>query len=400
MMGEAKKNFEALPLNYSDPILGIAQRYRDDPRNPKIDCSLGVIPGHTLDKVWKPPVVERLLEVIHSKYHQSYLPILGHSGFREGVKNYLGSPLTVIQTLGSTGALFLAFEFYRSYFHSNIVVVSTPSWPNYGQIASKNGLAFKEVPYLNQDLRPNIKLYLEEIDSLLSQGKKVIGVIQIACHNPTGIDLSLEDLREISSFFKLNFPNAALVLDHAYDGFVPFSECKERLNTIEAPHFCCYSFSKNFGLYSLRTGALCVNFGKEFSDETLRLENAFKIKIRGEYSTPPALGAEIVAQVISASVNEWMEQVDNKRLEIEKMRQTFVNFLPKEFTFLLNQRGMFLYIPGSYLNRPSHDVQENLIEENAIYTVAIGKDLRINISSLKTEEEVERVATAVRQYLI
>ena len=61
----------------------------------------------------------------------------------------------------------------------------------------------------------------------------------------------------------------------------------------------CSSFSKNFGLYGERVGALTVVTTRE--DAAQRALSHVRISVRTNYSNPPTPGAAIVATLLAAA---------------------------------------------------------------------------------------------------
>ena len=71
----------------------------------------------------------------------------------------------------------------------------------------------------------------------------------------------------------------------------------------------CQSYSKNFGLYNERTGAILI--AGPTPDATAAAVSQFKILVRCNWSNPPAHGARIVATVLNTPelYAEWLECV-------------------------------------------------------------------------------------------
>merc|ERR1712086_457297 len=86
-------------------------------------------------------------------------------------------------------------------------------------------------------------------------------LLHACAHNPTGMDPTLEQWKELSSVIK----NQELVtfFDCAYQGFASGDASKDAAAVrmfVEDGHLISMvqSFSKNFGLYGQRVGALSV----------------------------------------------------------------------------------------------------------------------------------------------
>ena len=134
--------------------------------------------------------------------------------------------------------------------------------------------------------------------------------------------------------------------------------------------------SKNFGLYNERTGALTiVTKSSAVADAAL---SQVKILIRGNYSNPPAHGAQIVTTILKSPElrAEWEMELEAVRNRIHDMRREFVEGLhargvERDFSFMEDQNGMF-----SFTGLTKEQVQR-LRNEYSIYIVDSG---RINVA--------------------
>jgi aspartate/tyrosine/aromatic aminotransferase len=152
----------------------------------------------------------------------------------------------------------------------------------------------------------------------------------------------------------------------------------------------CSSFSKNFGLYSERVGALTVVTGDRASAETAM--SHIKTCIRANWSNPPAHGARIVATVLGDAElrRQWEGEVAAMRDRIHAMRRRFVEGMQaagstRDWSFLERQRGMFSF---SGLTPVQVD---QLRTEYGIYIVGNG---RINVAGM-TEANLPPLCRAI-----
>ncbi|MCX7902707.1 MAG: aminotransferase class I/II-fold pyridoxal phosphate-dependent enzyme, partial [Burkholderiaceae bacterium] len=221
-------------------------------------------------------------------------------------------------------------------------------------------------------------------------------VLHACCHNPTGVDLSLEQWRELVDIIK----HRALIpfLDIAYQGFGESLHedaiAVRLLANAEVPGFIASSFSKSFSLYGERVGALTIVTANR--DEATRVLSQVKRLIRTNYSNPPTHGAAIVASILrDADLRAlWERELAGMRDRIKAMRERLVDGLrrhgvPRDFSFLLRQRGMF-----SYTGLTPEQV-ERLRREYGIYAVATG---RICVAALNTSN-IEYVCGALASVL-
>src|SRR5690606_27549039 len=107
-------------------------------------------------------------------------------------------------------------------------------------------------------------------------------------------------------------------------------------------------FSKNFGLYNERTGALSVKAANK--DALQAVLSQLKVCARVNYSNPPAHGGDIVTTILgdAALRAQWVAELDGMRARIQGMRTAFVQGLKKagaaqDFSFIETQKGMFSF---------------------------------------------------------
>jgi aspartate aminotransferase len=163
----------------------------------------------------------------------------------------------------------------------------------------------------------------------------------------------------------------------------------------QTPEFLvCGSYSKNFGLYSERVGALLVVCGETAT--VPKVASNVKVAVRSNYSNPPRHGAAIVATILSdpALRQQWLTELAAMRERIHSMRQLFVESMKQtncgvDFSFLLGQRGMFSY---SGLT----PMQVDWLRSNkGIYVIGSG---RINVAGITTSN-VAKLSEAIAQAL-
>src|SRR5207244_29645 len=177
-----------------------------------------------------------------------------------------------------------------------------------------------------------------------------IVVLHACCHNPTGVDPSPEQwgriLEVVRSRGHLPF------LDLAYQGFGESVDADgsvvRRFAATPGPLFVASSFSKSFSLYGERVGALSIVAADR--DEAARVLSQVKRFVRGNYSSPPTFGGQVVATILdSPELNAlWEQELGAMRERIRGNRRALVDRLAArargaDFRFVLEQRGMFSY---------------------------------------------------------
>lgn len=256
--------------------------------------------------------------------------------------------------------------------------VSNPSWPNHKGVFNSAGLEVCEYAYYDAE---NHAL---DFDALLAslnnaQAGDVV-LFHGCCHNPTGIDPTLEQWQTLA---QLSVEKGWLPLfDFAYQGFARgLEEDAEGLRAFAALHkelIVASSYSKNFGLYNERVGA-CTLVAAD-AETVDRAFSQMKSAIRANYSNPPAHGASVVATILSNDALRaiWEQELTDMRQRIQRMRLLFVNTLQekgadRDFSFITKQNGMF-----SFSGLTKEQVLR-LREEFGVYAVASG---RVNVAGM------------------
>src|SRR5690606_32595913 len=223
-----------------------------------------------------------------------------------------------------------------------------------------------------------------------------IVVLHACCHNPTGVDPSFDQWKEIAQVIKEK--DLVPFLDIAYQGFGEGIEEDAAVVRMfadqEITMLVSSSFSKSFSLYGERVGALTLIC--DSSEEGERVMSQLKRVIRTNYSNPPTHGGTVVASVLNTPelYELWTQELAGMRERIRSMRSQLVeklkeNGVNQDFSFVLQQRGMFSY---SGLTKEQVDV---LREEHGVYAVASG---RICVAALNSRN-IDYVAKAIAAVL-
>lgn len=108
------------------------------------------------------------------------------------------------------------------------------------------------------------------------------------------------------------------------------------------------SFSKNFGLYGQRVGALSI-IGED-EGEAKRVLSQLKMTIRPMYSNPPRYGAQVVKTILSDDrlTNDFIDQCKDMADRINTMRVSLRSSLEegeqdRSWDHITKQIGMFAY---------------------------------------------------------
>ncbi|WP_432453121.1 MULTISPECIES: amino acid aminotransferase [unclassified Agarivorans] len=391
--------FERVSAAAADPILGLTEAFKADPRPNKINLGVGIYKNEAgATPVLKTVKIaeQKLLETESSK---SYLSIEGNPAYGLEVQKLLfGENSEIVssqraftaQSPGGTGALHNAAEFAYNHLGVRTVWVSNPTWANHGNIFKALGLEVKAYDYYNpetQDL--DFAAMLSSLEHV-SAGDLVL--FHGCCHNPTGIDPTIEQWQQLANLAasKKILP----LFDFAYQGFsigVEEDAAGLRLFAEQIKELMvASSFSKNFGLYNERVGAFTLV--AQNKEQGAAAFSQVKAGIRANYSNPPSHGAAVVTTILQNPElkAQWHSEVTEMRERIKEMRDLFVATLAEkgaegDYSFIQRQNGMF-----SFSGLSKQQVQI-LKEQHAVYIVGSG---RISVAGM-TKDNMQALCEAI-----
>lgn len=374
--------FQHIPPYAGDPILSLMEQFNTDPREGKVNLSIGLY--YNEDSIV--PQLETIMEAqkrLEPKQNKTklYLPMEGFKPYRDAIQALLfgeNSPAVqsgravTIQTLGGSGALKVGADFLKNYFPNSEVWVSQPTWDNHVAIFNGAGLKTHFYPYFDAETRGvNFDGMLSCLQQLPEQS---VVLLHPCCHNPTGADLTPAQWDQVIAVLKAG--QLIPFLDIAYQGFGEGMEqdayAIRALDQAGLNFIVSNSFSKIFSLYGERVGGLTF-----VCDDAATAQCTFgqlKATVRRIYSSPPTTGAWLVDQVLNdqALNQQWQNEVKEMRERIIKMRRILKDELSKalpdrDFNYLVEQKGMF-----SYTGLTGEQV-DTLREDYAIYLVRSGR---------------------------
>jgi aromatic-amino-acid transaminase len=394
--------FEGLKPAPLDPIMAGFQEFTADQRPGKINLGVGMY----YDEQGRIPILDvvqtaetRLAGSVNS---WAYLVPDGLPALREAAKRLVfgdalvesdGARIMTVQSLGGTGALKLGADVINRLAPGSTVAISRPTWGNHPSIFAGAGLNVIEYPYFDPATGgvdwPGMR------DAVAAMPPGTVLLLHACCHNPTGADIDAAQWAELATL--ITQQKLIPFLDMAYAGFADGleedSEPARLLAKAGVPLFVATSFSKSFGLYGERIGALSV-VAADAAQAKLVGEQV-KIAIRTNYSTPPTHGALLVSTILNDPElrAQWVAELGEMRQRIRRMREGLVERLAgnnvQDFSRFVKQRGLFSF------SGLSATQMERLKAEHGIYGVSDG---RLCMAAL-TETSLDRVAAAVRAVL-
>ena len=356
-----------------------------------------------------PPPERQADEILRNdpEANHEYLPIAGLASLTsKAAELLLGNSAPAIaekrtasvQTISGTGAvhlgaLFLA-KFYKIQGANRTVYVSNPTWANHHQIFTNVGLPIAAYPYFNKETKG---LDFDGMKATLGDAPDGSIVLLHACaHNPTGVDPTPDQWRELASLMKAkkHFP----FFDTAYQGFASGDLDRDagsiRLFLDEGFELViAQSFAKNFGLYGERAG--CFHYvatpSPTAAEITTRVASQLAILQRSEISNPPIYGARIASIVLNdpALFAEWKENLQTMSGRIIDMRNKLQGKLeelgtPGTWNHITDQIGMFSFTGLS---------EAKVLKLRTDYHIYMTKNGRISMAGLNSRN-VDYVATA------
>jgi aromatic-amino-acid transaminase len=376
--------FETLQQQPADKILALVQKYREDPRETKVDLGVGVYK----DATGLTPVMRAVKAAEHQLWETQdskvYTGLAGDPAFGDAMIDLVlngavpRGNIAAAATPGGTGAVRQAFELIQMALPEARVFVSNPTWPNHISMLGYLGIEMVPYRYFDEETRG------VDFDGMLADLKTAkrgdVVLLHGCCHNPTGANLNSVQWDAVIEV--LLETGATPMIDIAYQGFgdgLDEDAAATRKLAAAVPEcLIAASCSKNFGIYRERTGILMAvsadSSAQGLNQGTLAYLN------RQNFSFPPDHGARLVTMILNdpALRADWQAELEDVRLSMLNLRSQLSAELQRlsgsdRFGFLAQHRGMFSRLGTT------PEMVEKLRADYAIYMVG---DSRMNIAGL------------------
>lgn len=385
--------YSVLPPPKPDPLFAIAAEAQAAGKS-AINGTIGVYMDED-GKVLVFPSVRAALRDLGDTietYNCSYPPLTGLPSFRSSVtKLLIGDRRDVVASIASTagtGALAIDLRLMKmmldrpsplAYRQAGLtphpqgegkrIILPAPAWANHLPVCKWAGLEVVEVPYII-DGRASI----DGIAVAVKAEKSSFGLLlQVGCHNPTGLDLSDDQWLELIDHLKGR--PCIVLLDFAYQGFKGTPEEDRSIigRFVDAgiATLVTWSASKNHSIYGLRTG-LAAAFVKDEAEKAL-VEGTYSNITRGLHSAAPTFGQAVVALVQEKYQQQWISDLASARATLKRKRELLLKHLPASFSSSLTGYGMFAVLPLS---------EAQVTELKVTHNVFLPLDGRINIAGI------------------
>jgi aspartate/tyrosine/aromatic aminotransferase len=393
--------FETLTPKPADSILKLIGQHRDDTRAEKVDLGVGVY----RDATGNTPILRSVKKaerwLVDNQTSKAYLGSSGDAVFCKAVQELAfgeaagdDGRIATLQTPGGSGALRVAAELALRAKPNATMWVSDPTWNNHLPLLGEAGVNLRTYPYY--DASNNGIRFDAMLTALGDSAEGDLILLHGCCHNPTGLDLSVDQWQQLADLVEAN--KLIPFIDFAYQGFASGIDedaygvrlMYERMPEMIMTHSC----SKNFGLYRDRVGAMSFVARDEATARTVDSQAQFVV--RTMYSLPPDHGAAVVSRILrdEGLRADWLSELDEMRQRLKGMRSALVAALKAaapghDFSHIERTSGMFCYLGVS------PEQVARLIKERGIYLV---DSSRINVCGI-TDANVEYLAESIASVL-
>ncbi|MFE3554561.1 aromatic amino acid transaminase [Streptomyces sp. NPDC059193] len=390
---------ELLPPPPADPLWELTAAFDADERPERLGLVLGVYRDHTGRTPVMAAVREAEVRLAERAESKEYRGLSGNTAFNRAMQTMVLGPETpagravTVQTVAGSGALRLLADLIGRTRPGTMVWISDPAYVNHRPILEAAGLEVRTFGWRDAEGAFDTEGVLR---ALAAARRDDVVLLQGCCHNPTGADPTLDAWEALAELA-------------ARDGWVPFVDLAyhglgdgleadllpTRILAARVPEMLiAVSCSKNFGLYSDRTGCAMVlgTSARALGHAETALQNA----ARTLYSMPPEHGAAVVATILEDDGlrSAWRAELEVMRGRITANRADLTTHLSAlghgaAARELDRQKGMFSMLPLT----PGQ--MHELRARHAVYGTASG---RINIAGI-AGHRIPRLAQAVAAVL-
>lgn len=394
--------FNGITLLPEDPILSLPIAFAADQRSYKVNLGIGAYKTADGQSLVLTSVKKAESLILQKQTNKEYAPIDGHPEFIKCSLQLLfgldhpilkSGKIYAAQTVGGTGALRIGGELLAKCAGKNIFI-SQPTWQNHKGVFERAGLTVGSYPYFDAQLCGLD--FAGMCQGIKNMPAGSIILLHGCCHNPTGVDPTFEQWKELSSLLKKH--QIIPFFDMAYQGFgQDLNKDAQAIRYFASEGhemLVAYSYAKNFGLYGERAGFLTIITAQ--TETAQKVASHVKSLIRTNYSSPPIHGSKIVTTILKSSelTMDWEIELKNMRDRVNEMRTALIAALlvkghDKDFSYIHHQRGLFSFCGLT------PDQVHRLRQEKGLYMPSNG---RLNIAGLNTQN-IDYVAESLLSVL-
>lgn len=364
------ENLQQLPL---DPIFQLLADFQADPNPKKVNLGIGLYADYE-GNPFVFPVIKKVFSEV-DVHNFNYQPISGNKEFLElSTRALFGDfdqqQLALHTVCGGTQGCRLFRDLIDLENPQRTLLIGMPTWPNH--LAIFKSFAIKKFDHLNEQGEASLENCLASVKA--AKAGDVLVLHGGLTHNPTGKNLSMEDLKQLVAV--LNEKGVVLFIDFAYWGFGEGIEADAeyvRFLFREVENVACaVSFSKNASLYEHRIGSLIVK-----TKQKAVVESQLRQLTRESISMAPGLGQEVMTLVFKKHFEQWKKEVDGVREDMEYRKALLLKELPESFQKVKECKGMFGILPLT---------KEQVLRLRKEYSVYVTDGARINFAGIKPKE--------------
>lgn len=373
------QNLNPIPL---DEIFRLFAEYTADPRENKVNLGIGLC-HDTYGKLYQLESVKKAYSNVNVDDF-SYAPIWGNPEYLKRSADlifdiYDPDKLAMQASTGGSHALRLIADLLMKDDEYKNILIGTPSWNNH--LALFKNMNIDQFDHLDTGwTKASLENYIQAVES--AKPWTILLLHGWRAHNPTGINLDKEELLLLIPYLQKH--NIYLIVDFAYfwlgESIVEAREWLQLIYDNLNDFALTFSYSKNAGLYEMRTGLLFIK-----TEHKQIVESQLRQLCRESVSTSPGIGQEMVVDLLKNQKEERLSELESMRLSCENAKMLLVWKLPSEFSYLMNCAGLF------WLLALSKEQIDNLKKEFGIYMLSNG---RINFTGI-TKENVAYVVKAI-----
>lgn len=379
-----------------DAILGLIAEHRNDPRENKIDLGVGVYRSAAGDTPVLRVVKQAEQRLVDTQTSKAYIGSAGDALFNEAMQSLMfddavaDERLAMLQTPGGSGSLRVAAGLILRARSDATVWVSDPTWANHIPLLGGAGLQLK--PYAYYDTERHVIRFDAMLEALRAVPKGDIVLLHACCHNPSGLDPTEEQWRQITDV--VTERQLVPFIDMAYQGFATDLDADafavRHMARCVPEMFVSSSCSKNFGLYRDRVGTLSMLAADKAARDIAQLQ-ANNV-VRTMYSMPPDHGAAVVSVILHDEklASQWRGELAVMRDRLRDMRALLNGALrekapDRDFSHLVRATGMFCFLGIT---------AEQVVRLKQDFGVYMVDSSRMNVAGI-TADNVEYLAEAI-----
>lgn len=392
----AEANSRIIPLE--DKIFGINKLAKEMIAREGADKVINSTIGSLLDDNGELVVLSSVVDVLKDLTpvdYADYAPIAGTPDYQRDIQkaafgNFKPNCYTeAIATPGGTGAIRNTIQNYSK--RGDQVLTSDWYWSPYSTIAQEIERSITTYTLFDEEGNFNIASFDSKVKELLEKQDGLVIIINTPAHNPTGYTFTSDDwdkaLASIKEATKDGNKKVTLLVDVAYIDFAGDAEeyrsFYPKLENLPTNILVVigFSMSKGYTMYGMRSGAMiCMTMDKEIADE---FKTVCSFSCRGSWSNCTRASMAVLSKIYAdeALLNKVTKEREEFCAMLVKRGQTFQDAADKiGLKTVPFDSGFFVVVPCENTEEVGKELQKS-----GIFTVPIGKGLRISVASVSEE---------------